>query len=277
MKTENRTCRVRRIVGDILLVLFILLAADVIIVMPGRIDAVVREADYRGIFHYQLILCAILLAFALDVRFDLFTRGGSAVLRAVGRLLRTGVVLFCAVAVFFCGKVIAGGMITSPGQADYALVLGLALENGEPAPDLLKRLDTARAYLEEYPEAKLILTGGNPDESGLTEAAVMRELLTRRGVPEDRLILEDKARSTKENFANIAGLISPDEPVVMISSDYHMDRAVRTARGTGFSHIRRLPAPSGFFAYGANMTSEVVLDLNDLKISLSGRLHALRP
>ncbi len=277
MKTENRTCRVRRIVGDILLVLFILLAADVIIVMPGRIDAVVREADYRGIFHYQLILCAILLAFALDVRFDLFTRGGSAVLRAVGRVLRTGVVLFCAVAVFFCGKVIAGGMITSPGQADYALVLGLALENGEPAPDLLKRLDTARAYLEEYPEAKLILTGGNPDESGRTEAAVMRELLTRRGVPEDRLILEDMARSTKENFANIAGLISPEEPVVMISSDYHMDRAVRTAKGEGFSHVKRLPAPSDFFAYGANMTSEVVLDLNDLKISLSGRLHALRP
>ena len=26
----------------------------------------------------------------------------------------------------------------------------------------------------------------------------------------------------------------------------------------------RLPAPSGFFAYGANMLSEVVLDLNDL-------------
>ena len=155
-------------------------------------------------------------------------------------------------------------MINAAGQADYAIVLGLALENGEPAPDLVARLDTARAYLEKYPEARLILTGGNADESGRTEADVMRDILAEKGVPEDRMILEDQAETTKENFSNIAGMISGDEPVVMISSDYHMDRAVRNAGEAGFSHVMRLPAPSGFFAYGANMLSEVVLNLNDL-------------
>ena len=50
----------------------------------------------------------------------------------------------------------------------------------------------------------------------------------------------------------------------MISSDYHMDRAVRNAAENGFSQVMRLPAPSRFLAYGANMLSEVVLDLNDL-------------
>ena len=50
----------------------------------------------------------------------------------------------------------------------------------------------------------------------------------------------------------------------MISSDYYMDRAVRNASESGFVHVMRLPAPSGFLAYGANMLSEVVLDLNDL-------------
>ena len=44
-----------------------------------------------------------------------------------------------------------------------------------------------------------------------------------------------------------------------------MDRAVRNAEEEGFSHVMRLPAPSGFFAYGANMLSEVILDINDLK------------
>ena len=43
-----------------------------------------------------------------------------------------------------------------------------------------------------------------------------------------------------------------------------MDRAVRIASECGFSHVMRLPAPSGLLAYGANMLSEVVLDLNDL-------------
>ena len=264
MAKGNQTSRVRRIIGDILLAFAVLLLIDAAFVMPARINAVVLKADYREVFVYEIILCVILLLFALDVRFNLFTRWKSAILRVFGWMLRTAVILFSAVIIFFCGKVITGSLINTAGQADYAIVLGLALENGEPAPDLLARLDTARDYLEKYPEARLILTGGNADESGRTEADVMLDILTQQGVPEDRLIIEDQAQTTKENFSNIAGMISAQEPVVMISSNYHMDRAVRNAAESGFSHVMRLPAPSGFFAYGANMLSEVVLDLNDL-------------
>ncbi len=264
MKTGDRNSRAGRIIGDILLALAVLLIADVAFVMPARINAVVLKADYRKVFIYEIVLCAVLLVFALDVRFNLFTRWKNAILRAVGRLLRTVVVLMSAVIVFFCGKVIVGGVINTADRADYAIVLGLALENGEPAPDLLARLDTAREYLNKYPEARLILTGGNADESGRTEADVMRDILTERGVPQERLILEDRAQTTKENFRNIAGIVSAGEPVVMISSDYHMDRAVRNAAESGFTRVMRLPAPSRFLAYGANMLSEVVLNLNDL-------------
>ena len=264
MRAENRTSFIRRVIGDILLVSVILLAADVLFVMPAKINSVVLKADYRKVFMYELILCAILLLFALDVRFSLFTRWKPAILRGLGWVLRVVIALLSAVILFFCGKVIIGGFINTAGQADYAIVLGLALENGKPVPDLTARLDTARAYLEKYPEARLILTGGNAEETGRTEAAVMRDILTGKGVPEGRLILEDQAETTKENFQNIAGMLQADEPVVMISSNYHMDRAVRNAGEAGFTHVMRLPAPSGFFAYGANMLSEVVLDLNDL-------------
>ena len=208
--------------------------------------------------------CMILLLFALDIRFNLLTRWKPAVLRAAGWLLRAVIVLLSAVILFFCGKVIIGSVVNTAGNADYAIVLGLALENGEPAPDLLKRLDTARKYLESCPEAQLILTGGNADASGRTEAAVMRDILMEHGVPEDRLILEDQAQTTKGNFSSIAGIVSVEEPVVMISSNYHMDRAARIASENGFSRVLRLPAPSGLMAFGANMLSEVVLDLNDL-------------
>ncbi len=264
MKTGDRKSRAGKIVGDILLVLVVLLIADVVFVMPARINAVVLKADYREVFMYEIILCVILLVFALDVRFNLFTRWKNAILKPVGWVLRAVIVLFSAVIVFFCGKVIVGGVINTADRADYAIVLGLALENGEPAPDLLARLDTAREYLNKYPEARLILTGGNADESGRTEADVMRDILTERGVPQERLILEDRAQTTRENFRNIAGIVSAGEPVVMISSDYHMDRAVRNAAESGFTRVMRLPAPSGFLAYGANMLSEVVLNLNDL-------------
>lgn len=264
METGNRTSPVRKIIGSILLLLAVLLFADVMLVMPARIRAVVLKADYQQVFLYELFLCAVLLLFALDVRFNLFTRWKPGFLRVAGWLLRIGVMLFSAVILFFCGKVIAGTAVHTAGPAEYAIVLGLALENGKPAPDLLTRLDTARAYLEKYPESRLILTGGNAEASGRTEAAVMRDILTADGVPEDRLILEDQAKTTKENFRNIAGIVSADEPIVMISSDYHMDRAVRNASENGFTHVMRLPAPSRFLAFGANMLSEVVLNLNDL-------------
>jgi hypothetical protein len=35
--------------------------------MPARISAVVLKADYQKVFRYEIILCAILLVFALDV------------------------------------------------------------------------------------------------------------------------------------------------------------------------------------------------------------------
>ena len=266
MKTVNPASPFRLVLGDILLVLALLLTADVLIVMPKKINAVVLKADYQEIFRYELIICAVLLLFALDVRFNLFTRSGHTGLRVAGWILRAAVVLFTLVIASFCGKVIRGSLINTAAGADHAIVLGLALENGKPTDDLVSRLDTAQAYLQQYPAARLILTGGNADGSGRTEADVMHELLLERGVAEDRMILEDQANSTKENFRNTAKMIDPRETVVLISSDYHMDRAVRTAESAGFSDVLRLPAPSSFRNYGANILSEVILELNELTL-----------
>ena len=264
MKTGNRGTRFRRIIGDILVALAVLLIADVVIVMLHKISAVVLKADYQKVFTYELILCAILLLLALDVRFNLFTRAKSGILRIVGWVPRTIVVLLALLIVFFSGKVIC--VMNTAGQADQAIVLGLALENGKPTDELLARLDTAQSYLGKYPGARLILTGGNADASGRTEAAVMREILAERGVADDRMILEDQAKSTKDNFRNTAQIIDPGEPVVLISSDYHMDRAVQTAKAAGFTNVQRLPAPSSLLSYGANVMSEVVLELNELTL-----------
>ena len=140
------------------------------------------------------------------------------------------------------------------------------LENGKPTDDLLARMDTAQTYLEGYPEAYLILTGGNADESGCTEAAVMRDILAERGIPDDRMILEDQAETTKANFRNTAQIIDSSKPVVLISSNYHMDRAVKTAKNAGFSNVLRLPAPSSFRSFGANVLYEVILELNELTL-----------
>ena len=66
MTAGNGIPGLRGIVGDILLVLIMRLTADVAYIMPARIKAVVRKADYRKAFLYEIILCAILLLFAFS-------------------------------------------------------------------------------------------------------------------------------------------------------------------------------------------------------------------
>ncbi len=65
MKSNHSVPRARRITGDVLLALFVLLTVSVVIVMTARINAVVLKADYQKVFTYQLILCAILLLLSL--------------------------------------------------------------------------------------------------------------------------------------------------------------------------------------------------------------------
>lgn len=260
----NTVSPIRRILGDLLLALVVFVTLDVVFVMLHKIHTVVLKADYQRVFVHELILCAVLLLFALDVRFNLFTRSKFMALRVAGWTMRTIVALLALTILFFCGKVIGGSVINTSGPADHAIVLGLALENGQPTGDLLSRLNTAQAYLEQYPEAHLILTGGNADQSGRTEAVVMRDILAERGVPDERMILEDQARSTMDNFRNTAQLVDPGKPVVLISSNYHMDRAVQTAKRSGFTEVLRLPARSSLLHYGANVISEVMLQLNEL-------------
>ena len=253
----------RKTIGNILILLTVVFTAYLSAVMIWRISTVVLKDNYIKVFKYELIACAVFLLLSLDVRFN-FTGMQSRVLKAAGWCLRIAVVLVTAVLLFFIGKVTVSSFIHTEGPAKNAVVLGLALENGKPVDDLLSRLDTAEAYHRKQPDATLILTGGNPDASGRTEADVMRGILAERGVSEDRMLLEDQAETTKDNFRNIARLIDPEEPVLLISSNYHMDRAVQTARNAGFTGILRLPAPSSFLLFGANVMWEVTLELNDL-------------
>ena len=253
----------RQKIGTILIILAVAFTVYLSIIMIRRINTVVLKAAYTKIFCNELVACAFFILFALDVRFG-FTGAENMVLKIAGWCLRILVVFVTAVLLFFIGKITIGSFICTEAPAKNAIVLGLALENGKPTDDLVSRLDTAEKYLQRNPDTTLILTGGNPDESGRTEAAVMRDILTERGVREDHMRLEDQAETTKDNFRNTARLTDPEEPIVLISSNYHMDRAVQTAHSAGFSKILRLPAPSSLISFGANVMWEVMLELDGL-------------
>lgn len=267
MNVEGESAmKARRIMGDGLIVLAVAFTAYICAVMTSRVRAVVLKDTYAEVFRYELFACACFILFALDVRFGLLTAMRPRALNVVGWVVRALVVVAVAVMLFLMGRVAVGSLMRSPASAANAIVLGLALENGKPTDDLISRLDTAEAFLRDNPGATLILTGGNPGEDGRTEAAVMRDILAERGVAEERMRLEDRAETTTENFLNVARMVDPGDPIVLISSGYHMDRAVRIARRAGFSNVLRLPAPSSVMAFGANVMWEAIMELNEMTL-----------
>ena len=160
--------------------------------------------------------------------------------------------------------IVPNSFIKDAPPVKNVIVLGMALENGRPNSDLIKRVEAAAGYAKENPEAVLIVTGGNKGESGETEADVMRRLLTEQGISGERIINEDEAVNTVENFANVAKKTGTDEPVLIVTSGYHMLRACGIAGNTGFSDIKRFPASSGVLFWPANVTWEIICEINSI-------------
>lgn len=89
----------------------------------------------------------------------------------------------------------------TPLPADAVIVLGAGVNGTEPSLSLRTRLDKAVDYLERWPDIPAVLTGGTGYGEEISEAACMYDYLTAHGVEPGRLILEDQATNTAENFA----------------------------------------------------------------------------
>lgn len=96
-------------------------------------------------------------------------------------------------------------------------------------------------YWQRHDTTSVILSGGPPQHP---TAQLMRDLIVSLGVPETALQLETKSTSTRENLEYIATLLGPNPgPVTLLTSDYHMRRALRLARRAGLSDVAPYPVP----------------------------------
>lgn len=116
------------------------------------------------------------------------------------------------------------------------LLLGVELDaQDRPTDELLARADAAERACRMYPEATIVVCGGVLPEHARAEADVMAELLARRGVAQGRILRERQSQDTAENMRFAARLLggAKDRRVLVVTSDYHLRRAVMTARRAG--------------------------------------------
>ena len=141
-------------------------------------------------------------------------------------------------------------------QADAIVVLGGGIRPAMPPrfayPDLYSYADriwhAARIY-RSGKAPRVIVSGGNLPWLGerQTEAEAMRSVLIELGVASEAIVLERDSRSTRENAAYTARLLSElgIERVLLVTSAFHMQRALASFRAVG---IDAIPAPTDFQA-----------------------------
>ncbi|QIL45859.1 YdcF family protein [Vagococcus coleopterorum] len=126
-------------------------------------------------------------------------------------------------------------------QVDYIIVLGAGLYNDKVTPLLASRIEAGiKLYYQQEEKGYapiLILSGGQGADEGISEAQAMLNYIDEKGYTIDRLRLEDKSTTTRENLLfsqTIArkkdGITDfSNKKVVVASNNYHILRAGKIA------------------------------------------------
>jgi uncharacterized SAM-binding protein YcdF (DUF218 family) len=127
------------------------------------------------------------------------------------------------------GIVVLGGAITPDvSAARHSITLNEAAERVTVVAELAKR----------YPTARIIFSGGigNLLQTGGTEAEVALKLFETFGIPNERVLAEVRSRNTVENaiFSRDLANPKPRDRWLLVTSAYHMPRAIGVFRKAGF-------------------------------------------
>ena len=128
------------------------------------------------------------------------------------------------------GIIVLGG----PIDADLSVAHGTAVLSA--AGD---RIVATAALAHRYPRTRVLYTGGSANllSNDAKEADFAADLFENLGIARSRLVMERSSRNTLENAEFSKALVNPKpgERWLMVTSAFHMSRAVGLFRKAGFS------------------------------------------
>lgn len=231
-----------------------------VFVLGGAAVFLASPAKYLG-------MCAAaigILAFA----FPRLPRAGQIIL---------GVLVLAAAAAFTLAElpVLRAAHTDAEPEADYLIVLGAKVNGTRPSHAMEDRLTAALDYLNAYPAACVIVSGGQGDDEGVSEAEAMAVWLREHGVADARIFKEDQSETTRQNLENSFAVIraqggDPADGVAIVTSEYHLYRAREMASALGAKPIG-VAAHTGIFAMKINYFIREAVAVGYMK--LAGTLY----
>ena len=152
-------------------------------------------------------------------------------------------------------------VFAADGPADNArwlIVLGAKVNGTEPSVEFKARLDKAAEYVRDAdferlrtktaslpPPVTIVTTGGKGADEGAAEGDVAARVLIGLGFDESRILTENVSTTTLENFQNAKSIIMANggtvfDDVVVVTSSFHLYRAIKLAKACGFNSVTGL-------------------------------------
>ena len=154
--------------------------------------------------------------------------------------------LFAAVYLYFecmlLGVMIADAIVVRyepDPDKDFIIILGCGIrKDGTPSPLLRGRVDRALAFAEKQQALTgkapiFVPSGGQGPDEPISESAAMKRYLLEQGVPEERILEEDRSTDTFENMKfsrEKLRAVDPDGKVAFSTTNYHVFRGGLYAR-----------------------------------------------
>jgi uncharacterized SAM-binding protein YcdF (DUF218 family) len=141
-------------------------------------------------------------------------------------------------------EAVTQGMIFSQFSAkgepelDYIIVLGSQVKESGPAVVTAWRLKAAIEYMENNPDTKAIVSGGQGYNEPAPEAVIMKQYMVENGIDPDRILTEEKSTNTAENIEFSAKLLDKENASVgIVTSNFHVFRGVALAKHYGYKNV----------------------------------------
>lgn len=221
-----------------------------------------------NIFGIAVGIIIIIIGIKLDKIIALWKKKiGKAIISVVCvfAIIGTGVFAYTLNSVINCKSELVDGDET-------VIVLGCQVYGETASRPLRARAECGAEFLRDNENAVAILCGGQGNGESISEAECMKRIMLENGIDEKRLYLEDKSTSTEENIKFASDIISQNKlstDVLIISSDYHCERAKMIAKRNGFL-ASCIPVKTNKYSYITFCTREVFgIWVQQLKLYLS--------
>ena len=205
--------------------------------------SLIRHEGFRGVNVLGIILSVLLVGGELFLFFFDFAVSGSQRQVMIHDLIAN---LFAAVYLYFecmlLGVIIADAIVVSYGpepDKDVLIILGCGIrKDGTPSPLLRGRIDRALRFADRQKaltgkEPVFVTSGGKGPDEPISESAAMKRYLMEQGVPETRIIEEDRSTDTLENMKfskEKIRALDPEAKVAFATTNYHVFRGGLCAR-----------------------------------------------